>query len=351
MRNFSLQNKATIVKTLKEPPRAKKKFNYERAAYVILLTLLTLWIAHRVYKGYFIIQGNGQIRLGKTNVEFTDDIRLQSILVVQGDTVAIGDTLFYYKYENFKATDYSINSESVKVPEWILREKMRLKKEIAVKKISLKETSDQIKFKKEELEHKKELILLGVDDMEKHLTAIQSEMLKLNARIESTKKEIYFLKKHLASIRSEQKNDTKTRLSRANPIQPTLPYKAPIDGIVGRIHMDADEVCYEKENVLTIHQKGSISIQTYFDLYEVNNIERGDKVWVTFPDGSVSEAIINNFFISTYRVPEEFQKKYEPTERNIVAEVIPINESETENWFLFYKMDVQVSKYRFDMPF
>lgn len=351
MRNFSLQNKATVIKTLKEPPRAKQKVNWERRVYVLLLASLVLYVGHRIYNGYFIIHGNGQIRLAKTQVEFTDDIRLQSIFVAQGDTVAIGDSLFTYKYENHRANNFGITSETVKTPEWIMREKMRLKKEIAVKKIGLKEIGQQIAFKEEELDHKKELILLGVDDMEKHLTAIQSDLLKLAARKKASEKEIYFLRKHLASIRAEQNIDKKIRLHNANPVQPTKTYIATVDGIIGRIHMDPNEVCYEKENVLTIHQRESISIQAYFDLYEVNNIDRGDKVWVTFPDGSESEGIINNFFISTYRVPEEFQKKYEPTERNIVAEVIPVNEYEINNWFLFYKMDVQVSKYRYEMPF
>jgi len=60
-------------------------------------------------------------------------------------------------------------------------------------------------------------------------------------------------------------------------------------------------------------------------------------VTIEFPDKTESLGIISKFFVSTYAVPSEFQKKYEPTERNIVAEIVPFNKQDD-------LVDIQKSK-------
>jgi len=67
---------------------------------------------------------------------------------------------------------------------------------------------------------------------------------------------------------------------------------------------------------------------------------------ISFPDGSKSEGLISKFHMNTYELPSEFQNKYEPTKRNIVAEVVPIHRKEINNWKNFYKMNVKVEKIR-----
>jgi len=71
-------------------------------------------------------------------------------------------------------------------------------------------------------------------------------------------------------------------------------------------------------------------------------------VTIEFPDKTESLGIISKFFVSTYAVPSEFQKKYEPTERNIVAEIVPFNKQDDLAWNSYYKMEVNVQKKRYD---
>ena len=100
---------------------------------------------------------------------------------------------------------------------------------------------------------------------------------------------------------------------------------------------------------MTIHRMDGARISAFFDPDEIPYIQIGDEVSVEFPDGSKSMGLIHKFHVSTYALPEEFQKKFEPTERNIVAEIMPLNDIESKRWKNFYKMDVEVRKPRFNL--
>jgi len=43
-----------------------------------------------------------------------------------------------------------------------------------------------------------------------------------------------------------------------------------------------------------------------------------------------------------YEAPEEFQKTYEPTERNILAEIIPINDVQKSQWATYHKLNIKL---------
>ena len=60
-----------------------------------------------------------------------------------------------------------------------------------------------------------------------------------------------------------------------------------------------------------------------------------------------SKGKIVHSYISTYALPSEFQKKYEPTERTILVDIEPINVNEAELWRKFYLMDVKLVIKRF----
>lgn len=349
MKQFSLKQKKSVIKTLKEPPKEKPGINWQRILFIGVLLLIAFSIGKRIYRGTLLIIGDGQVRLAKQSVNFTDDIRLSSILVEQGDTVRAGDTLFYYKYETKKNSSTSIVSSN-EPADWLIREKLNTKKQISIKRAALKRFKEELAFKKKELEHQKELIILGVNDIESRLSYIQNDIIRLEAEKDVNLKEIYYLRRHLKALEEQEIEERLTKIKREEGGASILPYVAQITGIIGQIQLDPNEVCYKQEIVLAIHQLNNLSIKAFFDPYDVPHINKGDKVWVEFPDGTSSSGLINNFYVSTYEVPAEFQKKYEPVERNIVAEVLPMNELELGKWLKFYKMQAEVSKYRFKWP-
>ena len=119
-------------------------------------------------------------------------------------------------------------------------------------------------------------------------------------------------------------------------------YASPIKGVVGQILKNSEESCYKTENVMTIHNIEKVFIKAYFDLRDLAEVQKGNIVTVEFPDKTRSQGIINKLYISTYRAPSEFQKKYEPTERNILAEIIPLEKEQIPEWGKFYKLNLKV---------
>jgi len=46
-------------------------------------------------------------------------------------------------------------------------------------------------------------------------------------------------------------------------------------------------------------------------------------------------------------MPEEFQKKYEPTTRTVAADLYPLNNEEAKKWKAYYKMSVKITKFKY----
>jgi len=124
----------------------------------------------------------------------------------------------------------------------------------------------------------------------------------------------------------------------------TYYYVTPVSGEIGQINNSPNEVCYKTKDVMVIHQLENLKIKAYFNQQLYQEIQLGEIVSIEFPDGSVSKGVIDNFYVSTYELPPEFQKKYEPVERSIVVDVLPLDMDEASLWIGYYKMAVTVVK-------
>ena len=101
-------------------------------------------------------------------------------------------------------------------------------------------------------------------------------------------------------------------------------------------------MCYKQQEVLTIHNPEKTQIKAYFNQNAAKYITEGTIVQVNFPDGKKTKGRINHSYIATYALPSEFQKKYEPTERNLLVDIVPIDKNTEELWKNFYLMDVEL---------
>jgi len=99
--------------------------------------------------------------------------------------------------------------------------------------------------------------------------------------------------------------------------------------------------------VLAIHKKSPIFVRAYFNQEDLADVGIGEEFTVTFPDGTVSKGILKNFYYSTIPLPDEFQNRYEPISRAVVGDIYPANGEEARRWKNFYKMSVDVSKYKY----
>ena len=99
---------------------------------------------------------------------------------------------------------------------------------------------------------------------------------------------------------------------------------------------------------MTIHKRYSTSIKAFFEQEDLRFFKVGDVFTITFPDGTVSQGVLKRFFIATYHMPEEFQKKYESTTRAIAADIYPLNGEDADKWRVFHKMSVDVTKFKYN---
>jgi len=122
---------------------------------------------------------------------------------------------------------------------------------------------------------------------------------------------------------------------------------SPIAGTINQIFTKEFETALRDEVVLSVHKKSPIFVRAYFDQKDLDQISIGEEFTVTFPDGTVSKGILKSFYYSTIPLPEEFQKRYEPVSRAVVGDIYPVNIEEAGLWKDFYKMSVDVSKYKY----
>lgn len=341
MKAFNYKKGKAVIRTLKEPVIKKKKLNFDRFLYILIIIGLLFWLSSFIYKKTAWIEGNGQMLMDKVDVNFTNDIRLKEIFINEGDTVKIGNKLFNY-FQNDFDSDASIVLKNFDRKEKQSNNLLDILRQINLKRIQLKGLNNRLFYLEEQQKKITKLILLDVYTKTK-LDDLLSQILLLKNNIQLLKNEIYFLNIEKKMLNP---NNVNSSISVGNGNYQNS-YISPITGVIGQILKNSEESCYKTENVMTIHNVEKVFIKAYFNLKDLANINKGDIVQVEFPDKTISEGIINKLYISTYRAPTEFQKKYEPTERNILTEIIPLDKNQIPKWGKFYKLNLKVKVGKF----
>ena len=124
-------------------------------------------------------------------------------------------------------------------------------------------------------------------------------------------------------------------------------FYSPLDGTITDVRKNEFEVALKTEDILAIHKPNNVFIKSFFQQSDLKSLKKGDKVDIEFPDGTKSVGIIERFYLATYRLPEEFQKKYEPTTRSLSADVYPLSREDLLRWRMYYKMGVKITKTKY----
>ena len=72
----------------------------------------------------------------------------------------------------------------------------------------------------------------------------------------------------------------------------------------------------------------------------------GDRVDLIYPDGSAQDGRIRRLYVDALANPPELQSRYEPTQRSIVAEIVPV-EKAVDDFPPYYRMSVEIRKPRY----
>jgi multidrug resistance efflux pump len=345
MKPFQFKNKGAYIRVVEEPKIPKKKWSFDRLTYMFVLCLIAFAGLRFTYKSLNVINGNGQIVFEKLSVRFGDDVRLLDIFVEEGDSIKAGDPLFVYKYEEAE-DNHAISVQQAQSKGQFDSKSLDIKRTILAKDAELKVTKVMLKQQKLYSEQLIKMVLLEVESASKvEITRIEIERLKAKAQI--LEEEIAALKK----LRMQFRSIGNTLVSAYAPQEETKTYIAPANGLSGTVNFENKELCYREQEVLTIHDPDKVEIRAYFKQKHTDFLTEGQSIKVQFPDGTVSWGRIDQSFISTYAVPKEFQKKYEPTERNIVVSILPIDKKEEELWRKYYLMEAELTIFRYGVGF
>lgn len=381
MKSVNFKRRGTEIRTLPEESRTARR-KWDRITYIIILiVLLGLGIYYATTK-LFYTRAQGQVLYENVDIRLLDDCRVTRYFVHEYDSVRVGDTLFEYINDNDDDNDggnggnggnvsVSVNANGGTDNSWIEREIFNKKEKIANTEAKRKENLSLIKSYEAELERIRASVVLGVlpqsrlDVRQNEIVQLKAENSRLAEEISETKKLISQLQAELASSSSKSnetnssvkvntgggqggsQNSDSNNSGLAEVEKKKQYFISPIAGTINQIFTKEFETALRDEVVLSVHKKSPIFIRAYFDQKDLDQIGIGEEFTITFPDGTISKGVLKSFYYSTIPLPEEFQKRYEPVSRAVVGDIYPVNIDEARRWKDFYKMSVDVSKYKY----
>jgi len=372
MKSVNFQRNKALIRVVNEQ-KVKKQRNWDRILYLGLLGLFLIFVIYYLVTKYLFVHAYGHVIIESTRIRLTDDARIIEFYVKEGDRIEQNDTLFSYALDRDDdisgSSSYaqSVNIGSIEGgtrDDWWVKEIYALKKKIALNNIEISENENLISGYKKEIKRISNEVILDVLPKTR-LEYIQNEMVNLhvqNKKLEKENKELNSLMKSLGPSKKGRKiNGVNIRTRKGGGgagdkqgvqkldfseelLTQAKYFRSPVNGIATRIYIHTYETALKSEEIMALHEGEPAYIKAYFEQEDLRHFKEGDLFSIEFPDGTTSKGILKRFYIATYTLPEEFQKKYEPTTRSIAADIYPLDSLEIKKWKTFYKMSVDISK-------
>ncbi len=371
----------SYLRYLEENKRRKTEtpFNWDRFIYLSILIVFLLFLMKYAYKSIFYIEGNGQVLFEKVDIRHTDDIRILEFFHKEGDDVTIGDTLFTYFLDDdlFGGIGNGGGSNAVSIStagknnSWIDKEIYVMKKNISLNNLKIKDYKDILASYKSDLTRVQNEVILdavshtNLENLEYRIERTENDINLFQSQNSIYRKQLdylYQLKEEEEKARKQkidiQQNtggnfsgvgsvNGKDLLAGINDKQGFNFFTCPIEGNITRIMKQPFEVALKTETIMALHQPKNVHIRGYFNQEDLDDIHEGDIVNIEFPDGTLSKGRVERFEFSTRILPQEFQKKFEPTTRTLAVDILPLNEKDLDLWKKYFKLSVKISKRTF----
>lgn len=373
MKTVNFKRSDSALRIWDDDPKLKKRINWDRIIYIILLIIIVLFGGRYMINRFLYVNATGHILFEKRNIRNVDDCQLLKFMVGEGDSVKAGDTLFVYMEDDddgnggggFSSSAGS-NPLSISVSQggdgnndWTIKEIYNLKKTISSNRIRVNENEKLLELYKKQKAKLKEQVILDlaprskIDELDESMHEVEFEIQRLKSEISDASAFINTLSnmgpvkanKNVTNIKNGGKNGGYGAGNGEDEYKKY--YLSPIDGTITKINFQSMEVALKSEIILSIHKPENIYIKAFFDQSDLKNVSIGDELEIEFPDGTTSKGKIKRFYYATNALPEEFQKKYEPVTRTLLADIIPSSTNELKKWRTFYRMGVKISKYKY----
>ena len=336
--------------------RRKRRFNWDRWVYIIFLMVFFGALGHYVYQKTFFIRANGQVTFENIEIRLPEDSRIMEYMVSEDDTVTAGDTLFrYFPHSTIrlaKEIREAQKPEETQTPHWMEQERYNLEKKILLNKIDRQKATEKLTGLKGELKHLENAMMLDVLSHDRY-EAARTEVARLEAEIAKIDAENAQNKKLMGTLHAPTPKILKAKSKEGGGSQVDAPrdstegetcFLAPVNGFVTRLFTNQFELALKEDVIMSIHSERPMFIKAFFDQEDIAHFNIGDEVDISFPDGRKSKGYVKRFNYSTFQLPSEFQKRYDPVTRTVAADIYPVNESDYTMWRGFYRMSATISK-------
>lgn len=353
MKGVSFKKKESVLRVLDEEVK-KNKYNWDRVLYFVLLAIALFFVIRYIYMNYIFVRAKGQVIIENVDVRLINDARIEAYQVKEGDVVHIGDSLFTY-YEDPNQDDFGggfgadgVYSSS-RPSNWPYQARFDIDKRIAFNRLLIQQNNGEVASLTSKYKKLENQVILGVLPIGK-LESVENEIVNLkyeSRRLQAEISELEAMKAKIPVPVSVTEGQISGLGGDGNDQGILKVYKSPIEGNVTNVIIKPFETALKSEFIMSLSKNEDTKIKGFFDQSDLRYLKEGDEVKLRFPDGTESYGKINRFYFSTYRLPEEFQKKYEPTTRALSAEIIPRSKEEANLWKPFYKMEVEIVKPRY----
>ncbi len=357
---------------IRQEPKSKKPANWDRIIYIVILMILGGLLLKYIASKWLYINADGQILFENINVRLTSDSRIIKYYVHEDDSIKIGDTLFTFELDhlqsdNLYSSNTSIlnNNRDLNYDDWVWFDKeiYNLKNKISQDEIIIQKNNPVIAELNGTIQRLSQEVLLDVLPNEQ-VESSKSQLRNLLAQNTQMKEEIKYTYELIADLNAKKtyhmrKPTSHYIQSQANILaSPTGHendlthdglnyYLSPINGAVNHIYTNEFEVALKQDDIISLRSNKQIYIKAFIKQEDIKDIHIDDLVDIEFPNGEIQVGKVKRFYYATYVLPIEFQKKFEPTTRDIAVDIYPLDNQNISAWQNFYKMSVKVKKRKY----
>lgn len=341
MRSEQFKNRPSQIRGTKEKTTPKDR-SWDRAIYMVLLSILIIVVLYYLLSAYFFISGEGRIIGTHLQVRFPSDVKITDIFVEQGDKVSEEDSLFSYTLiEKSRSL-----SELQEMREEMREEIFEMRSDIDLKTTERAELRDKISFYEKQKGLIEKEVKLDIEPANK-LNSLNSKLVDLNSELNILQKEVSLMNMKVNRLQQSRQGisgavASNRLLYTEYPGSDNL-YRSPTGGQISSLHKEQSEFAFRSEPVLSIKiQKPKVRIKALFTAQSVKHLAIGDEVKVTFDDGQTSKGKIVDLEAANGQALEQLEIT-EMSDQYIV-EIMPVDEEARKMWESLSHLGVTVTK-------
>lgn len=290
---------------------------------LFLLGIVGLAIWYAVYT-YYHYDGPGQIRVQRTVMSPERAGRIQEIVPKEGEAVLRGDSLMLVE------PGRSCEPTGVSLVERDLRENQQRAQLLGQR---IQDLQQQLARKRRELARLRERKVLELQNTEPRRNQLEEDIYRIQDEIDQLR-----LQRRQALANTDQLAGVST-----NPACAPFVVFAPHNGRVHRVHEGEFTVVDAGTPVMSLTRPSPpVVTLAYLDRDLTGYVHRDDSVSVRFPDGSVTQGVVQETYSSAQDFVEVKYDIYEPYSTQLLVEIAPANQRVKERWQELDRVRVEV---------